>query len=165
MRQGIVTNARAIALIVAGIVLLVTPSFKHAPRLEDLKPIEGRLISYSLHEHQLRSKVTTYAHFRIEGYPGSFWNDSLKDASANLLHGRDGAQIRSAYDPSAPLAGAEDATTKSYGLSIDGVEVQSTASAVGNDRFLFHVIEPAIAITLIVLGCLWVTAWRRTPPN
>jgi hypothetical protein len=143
----------AIGLVVAGIVFFVLPMLQHVPQLDDLKLVEGHLISYSLHEERGRAKIAVYAYFRIEGYPGAFWNNALKDESANLLRGRNGVLIRTAYDPSSPYAGAEDATIESYGLSINGVALQSDSSAVRNERFLFHTVAPAFGILLIVLGC------------
>ena len=164
LREVVLRKRRALGLIVVGLGLLAISLLDHVPQLSDLKPIEGRLISYSLHEEQGRTKVTVYANFHIEGYAGSFWNDSLKDASANLLHGREGVFIRTAYDPNSPFAGSEEATIESYGLSINGIELQSVAAALAGDRLLRHVVLPAIAILFIAVGFIW-AARRRVHPG
>ena len=80
LREVVLRRRRALGLIVVGLALLAISLLDHVPQLSDLKPIEGRLISYSPHEQQGRTKVTVYANFHIEGYAGSFWNGALKDA-------------------------------------------------------------------------------------
>lgn len=156
LREVVLRKRAALGLVVVGFLLLGTSLLDHVPQLGDLRPIEGRLISYSLREQQGRTKVTVYANFHIESYAGSFWNDTLKDASANLLHGREGALIRTAYDPNAPFAGSADAMIQSYGLSIDGIELQSVTAALADDRLRRHVVL-AIAVLSITIGLIWVT--------
>jgi hypothetical protein len=128
------------------------------PAMGDLVPVEGRLLATSV----IRSGAKTthlYLLFKVEGAPGRFWNDALKDANANWLEHAQGSRVRVLFDPHGhPRLMARDAV-KSYGLWVDGVELAAADTALQADR-----VDTQMRI-LFGAGMICLGMWRFFRPR
>jgi hypothetical protein len=150
----------AALLAVCGLIFAIyIPLAWGPPSMRELVPAEGHLLRYSLYRGGRGN--TLFALIKLDGYPGRFWNDALKNGHADLLRGDEGSIVRVLYAPHAhfrPMAG--DAV-KSYGLWVNGVEIRSAARALDQDRFLANVVIPLLGVGLSVFGCVRVRQIRR----
>jgi hypothetical protein len=86
----------------------------------------------------------------------------LRNHSATLLNGRIGATVSVMYEPDRRRFRPKDGdAVKSYGLSIDGVEIESAESAVNKDRGLAHFVLPGIGLMLVGMGYPTLRRWRH----
>lgn len=151
-------------LAVAGLVFAVyIPLGWGPPTTQELVPAEGALLSYSYYRFPKRyGNGDLVALMKLAGHPGRFWNDAVKNGSLSRLTGVEGRTIRVLYAPhgnARPVAG--DAY-KSYGLWIDGVEVESPEAALNVDRLLCYGFFPLFGIGIAVFGCLRARYISRT---
>jgi hypothetical protein len=135
---------------------IYVPLALYPPSMRELVPAEGH-VRYCLYRHN----STLFALIKLDGYPGRFWNDALKNGHADLLRGGEGSIVRVLYAPHThygPIAG--DAV-KSYGLWVNGVEISSAASALDQDKFASYVVAPLFGVVLSVFGFVRVRQIRR----
>jgi hypothetical protein len=90
--------------------------------------------------------------FKLDGYPGRFWNDELKNGYVHRLDGKVGARIRVMYKPNDQHRAIDGDAVKSYGLSIDGEQFASPEDAVNLDRALALGVLPLLGIGMLGLG-------------
>jgi hypothetical protein len=146
---------------VCGLIFAIyIPLVRGAPSMRELVPAEGRLLGYSVYRGGGRAGAL-FALIKLDGYPGRFWNDALKNAHADLLRGKEGSIVRVLYAPQAHFGPLDGDAVKSWGLWVNGVEIRSAADALAMDRFIANVVIPLMGVGLSVFGCVRVRQIRR----
>jgi hypothetical protein len=80
-----------------------------------------------------------------------FWTDALDEAAAANVLNKRGAEVRTYVLPNStkvPIDGA----VKSYGLWVNGGQIESLEDEIASEEFIFRFVLPALAIFLIVLA-------------
>jgi hypothetical protein len=152
-------------LAVLGLVFAVyVPLGWGPPSMRELVPAEGILTSYSLYQfpRQRAGNGDLVALMKLAGHSGRFWNDAVKNGLISRLNGAEGSTMRVLYAPRGnPQQTAGDAV-KSWGLWVNGVEVESAESALAVDRVSAYVVMPLFGVVFSAIGC-WRTCERLHP--
>jgi hypothetical protein len=134
-----------------GLFLVSSPIIYPPDKFENLVPAEGPLLSYSLYRMKSRHPDTV-AVFKLDGYPGRFWNDELKNGLISRLDGKIGATIRVMYQPHDRFSPIDGDAVKSYGLSIDGDKFASPEDTINLDRGLAFWVIPPMGVAMLGLA-------------
>lgn len=125
------------------------------PSMQELVPVQGTLVSYSLYRFPSRSRNgDVVALMKLAGHPARFWNDAVKNGSLNRLPGMQGHTIRMMYAPRGQTRPIGGNAVKSWGLWIDGAEIESPEDGLRTDRFFAYVFFPLVGLSLTVFGCI-----------
>jgi hypothetical protein len=154
----IVPTAGLGLLFLTGWLVLPTPSF------DDLIKVDGTLMSYSVEpsdswaERLAPRPRHPYILFEVSGQPGRFWNDALNPNNVKSIFPRTGVSLTFYIPTHSHFLSINGDARKSYGLTVNGTEIQSIDVSIGGNSFLEEVICPPIGILL-----LWraVYLWRK----
>jgi hypothetical protein len=150
----------AVVIAVFGAVVILLPLVKGPPNVASLVPVEGMLVSYSVHRGN-SGNSSLFSLFHLRGHTGRFWNDAAKNGSAHRLDGHIGETVRVMYDPHGHFTPIDGDAVKSYGLWIGGVEIVSASDAVNTDRLQAYVVLPALGLLCVGMGFHGLRKWRR----
>jgi hypothetical protein len=134
------------------------------PTREDLTGVSGELASYSIEADQswfarhVQRRSDGYVLFKIANHDGRFWSDAVDPRNAHSIFLRHGVLL-SFYRPSPrSLALVNGDGEKTYGLTVDGTQVQSPDDAVAHDTVLARHVLPGMAVAMFGLAVYW---WRN----
>jgi hypothetical protein len=126
------------------VLAFATPS----PKATDFSEVRGHLESYHIYRDP-RGRYPKTIVILEEGH--RFWTDALdQGGAANVLKKR-GVEVRTyvlLQSTKVPIDGA----VKSYGLWVNGQQVESLDAEIASEEFIFRVFLPALAIFLIALA-------------
>jgi hypothetical protein len=134
------------------------------PGRRNLTEVEGSLSAYSIETdrswfaHDVARRPHTYVLFKVEGVDGRFWNDAVGPGNVRAVFPHLGVRIRFYRISHYPYLRINGNGEKTYGLDVDGLEVQSVDSAFGYDSFLVVGVAPILGIVVLIFAIL---AWRK----
>lgn len=133
----------AVLLVICGLLFATLPLRFGPPALQSLVVVQGPLISYSLYEKSggRASRREVLAVISIGGSRARFWNDALKNDDIQRLRGENGSMIRVMYAPNGRLNPIDGNAYKSWGLWINGNEIESPKTALRSDRHADFIIQ------------------------
>jgi len=150
-----------VALSVVGLAMIVASFVWRVPKSNELLEHQGRLLSfYVLHQSNLpwfpgKSK-TSYDIVWYTSEGGRYFSDSLNESVAADALQRGGAELQFYMKPNQRAHTLENGehALPTYGLSVDGREIQSLASALAHEHNLTRFAFPVIGVGLIGVGLL-----------
>jgi hypothetical protein len=143
----------ALLPILGAVVALGVPLIAGPPSLQELSPAEGRLVQCTVIRSGTKSPHH-YALMKLEGQPGRFWSEALRDAHAHDLDRQEGSMVRVLYVQDWQGARLGGDAVKSYGLWVNGVEIVSLERSLASDRFGSYVLIPLLGALISGIG-LW----------
>ena len=127
-----------------GVITFTTPS----PKATDFSEVRGHLESYHIYRDS-RGRYPKTIVILEEG--DRFWTDALdQDGATNVLNKR-GVEVMTYVLPHStkvPIDGA----VKSYGLWVNGRQVESLEAEIASEEIIFRIFLPALAIFIIALA-------------
>ena len=157
-------HPRSILTAILGAFLLMAWALFPVPSRSDLAEINGELKSYSIEADQnwfkvlSRHRTKAYVLFKVVGREGRFWSDALGANNVTSIFAHDGSALRFYCPPRKFFAAINGDGVKTYGLSVDGVEIQSVDDAIEHDSILAHYVLPALGALLLGLSAI---TWER----
>ena len=134
-----------------GIAMIVLTFMLPIPKAADLSSVSGLLESY-YHQQTGRGR-DDYTTIVVLEDGTRFWTNAVtKDTAARVFAER-GVEVRMYYEPRSndvPLAGA----IKSYGLWVNGQQIESLESSLAREKSIVHFWFPAVAIFSITVAIL-----------
>lgn len=130
-------------LLCAGIVFAVVTFTATLPKAADLSEVRGRLDSYYF--NQWGRGHDDYHTVLILEDGSRFRADALNKETATTLLKERGVEVRFYVEPHATDL-SKDGAVKSYGLWVDGQEVESLDQALGHEKFIVRFCFPALGI-------------------
>lgn len=142
---------------VAGLLLLFVWAFVPMPSRDELTEVSGTLLSYSVEpdqswfaQHLSRRSAKTYVLFSIAGHSGRFWNESVNPANVNTIFPHIGVTLRFYYSSRKSSGRVNGDGERSWGLTVDGSEIESVDQALLDNAFpVRYVFPPLGAVSLI----------------
>ena len=149
----------AVFLAVAGSLLLFVWAFVPMPSRDDLTEVSGPLLSYSVEsdqswfaQHLSRSGPKTYVLFSIAGQSGRFWNESVNPANVKTIFPHIGVTLKF-YHPLRKSSGRVNGDgAKSWGLTVDGFEIESVDQALLDNAFPARYVFPPLGAASLFLA-------------
>jgi len=148
-----------------GFFLVISWAIFPVPTRQDLTEVSGILASYSIEGDQSwfarhgRGRPTVYVLFKITDHPGRFWSDAVDPGNVRSIFPHPGVALnfyhRSTLGTSGLINGDGE---KTYGLTVDGAQVQSVDDAVGHDAVHAHYVLPGLGLLMLALAGYW---WRN----
>jgi hypothetical protein len=136
-------------LLCLGIIFIVLTFTASIPKPADLSEVRGHLESYYF--NQWGRGHGDYNTILILEEGSRFWTDVLnKDTAKSILNER-GSEIRlyvESNSTNVPIDGA----VKSYGLWVNGQEIESLDAAFGREKFIVRFCFPALGIFSIAVA-------------
>jgi len=118
------------------------------PQVDDFSEVRGHLASYHIYSSSGGRYPKTIVVLE-EGH--RFWTAALDQGGADNVLKKRGAEVRTYILPNStkvPIDGA----VKSYGLWVNGRQVESLEAEIASERLILRVGIPALAIFLLVLA-------------
>lgn len=135
-------------LIGVGIFFVVLAFAAPVPQAADFAEVRGRLASY----HIYSSSGGRYPKTIVVLEEGQrFWTAALDEGGAGKVLNRRGTEVRTYVLPDStkvPIDGA----VKSYGLWVNGRQVESLEEEIAGETLILHVGLPALATLLLALA-------------
>jgi len=152
----------AVLLVICGFLFAILPLRFSPPALQSLVVAQGPLISYSLYKKTGRraNRREVLALISIGGSRARFWNDALKNDDIQRLRGKNGSMIRVMYAPKGQVNPIDGNAYKSWGLWINGNEIESPQAALRSDRHAVFVIQ-LLGLSLGLFGIVRVLYVRN----
>ncbi len=134
------------------------------PRRGELIEVAGPLTSYSIEQNNswfsqhLARRRTIYVLFKLGDYQGRFWSDAVGPGNVKSYFAHDGAEVsvyRGIHRFYRPINGDG---VKTWGLSVDGQEIQSVDEALSNDQILVFGVTPVLGMAILTLA---IFAWKK----
>lgn len=147
-------SVRRYSVRVAWSALYVQLGDQAVPPLEELTEARGILTSYSIASGRGRR----HALFAVTGQPGRFWNDAVYRTNVETIFTHRGMELRFYRALHNPYFKQGGDAVKTYGLTVDGVEIKSVQQAIEEDSFLSIVLGPLAGIGLLGFAAY---RWRR----
>lgn len=144
-----------------GLLVLLSWAIFPTPTRRDLVKVDGVLSSYSIEadESWMAQRRDVYVLFTIADRPGRFWSDAVVPANVRtVFFSKLGAQVsfyRLRHPTTHRINGDGE---KTWGLTVNGAEVQSVDYAVAHDAIISHYVLPALGVLLLGLA---ITAYVR----
>ena len=130
-------------LLCLGIVFIVLTFTTSIPKATDLSEVRGHLESYYF--NQWGRGHDDYNTVLILEEGSRFWTDALNRETAKSVLSERGLEIR-LYVESNSTAVLIDGAVKSYGLWVNGQEVESLDVAFGREKFIVRFCFPALGV-------------------
>jgi hypothetical protein len=109
--------------------------FFPAPEISRMTEHNGALESFSVETSSLSTKPNpkSYVFFKVAGESMRFWTDAVKPDEAQYVFSKPGAMLRFYIDENDRHL-LMNGGRKSFGLVVDGREIQEVSAAVKQDR-------------------------------
>jgi hypothetical protein len=161
--SSLLSQWRYIGVCALALFLIVVWILLPVPTAGDLTEVEGALVSYSIESKNVWYKSYSrpdpvYVLFKVSGVDGRFWNEAVNPDNAKSIFPHAGAHIKLYRVTHYRFLKINGDGEKSYGLVVDGSEIQPLNSALRRDAIDAHFILPILAV-LLLLQAGW--AWRR----
>lgn len=130
------------------IFILVLTFTTPVPQANDFSEVQGHLASYHIYSASGGRYPKTIVVLE-EGH--RFWTAALDQSSAGNVLTKRGMEVRTYVLPDStkvPIDGA----VKSYGLWVNGRQVESLEAEVASETLILRVGSPALALLMIVLA-------------
>ena len=132
-----------------GIVFIVLAFTTSLPKTTDLSEVRGHLDSYYFRQWGRGQDDYNTVVILEEGY--RFWTNALDKGNAGNVLKERGAEVRFYVEPhstNVPIDGA----VKSYGLWVNGQQIESLDATFGRERFYVRFVFPAVGIFSIAVA-------------
>jgi hypothetical protein len=103
----------------------------------------------------LKGRRTVYVLFKLDGAPGRFWNDDITPGNVQAVFTHPGVLVACFRVSDHRFSRVNGDGEKTYGMYVDGHEVQAVDAAVSHDRVISRYVLPALGIAFLVM------AWHR----
>ncbi|HJU11347.1 MAG TPA: hypothetical protein VJ728_10745 [Candidatus Binataceae bacterium] len=143
-----------------GVMLMFTWAIAPVPAPKNLKPVTGRLLDYCVEldnswtKKYLARNSNVYVLFRIAGVKGRFWNDAVRAGNVTSVLPHSGVLVSTYRVLPYSFSKINGDGEKTYGLWVDGTEIQSVDVALGGDSILAHYVLPGLGTLFLIF------AWR-----
>ena len=152
-------NLRSVFIGFIGLAASFAWALSPIPKRSQLVEISGPLISYSIEADSaaFARRLSRDVLFKVGGYQGRFWSDAVGPRNVRKYFTHLGAAI-SVYRSSQRTGNSHGGGVKTWGLTVEGREIQSVDEALSNDRILAMVVLPIFGIAMLVFAA---SKWRR----
>jgi hypothetical protein len=157
-------HAYSLSMGAFGLLLLFAWAIFPVPSRADLTEVTGALASYSVEADQswfaqhIKLRPSIFVLFKLTDRDGRFWSDSVNPGNMRTTFSHEGVALRF-YQPTRrfyrPINGDG---VKTYGLSVDGSEIQSVDDALSHDKVLAEFVIPSIGVLVLIFAA---RTWRK----
>jgi hypothetical protein len=135
-----------------------------APTRGELIEVAGPLASYSIEQdnswfsQHLARRRDIYVLFKLADYPGRFWSDAVGPGNVKYQFPHLGANVRvyrAAHISHGLINGDGE---KTWGLSVDGQNIQSVDEALSFDHLLTLGVLPMLGVAMVALA---IFMWKK----